>query len=216
MAIAPLLLLTLSAWAGDKPVPSAKADVSCSWTCFCARENGDCDEQEAKRDICVDVAKTSAPRKPADCAGCKAAADADCARHVCPPDPKRGPKFTLSYTCDGHDHVAAAPRDAREVAAMPTVVALGSGRDVLVTSSRRKTTKAAVSCRFTCGCSVKTGMCDEREQRRDMCSDKTESTTTGEDCDDCQINAMRECWRRPCPLAAGMKKDLGRFSCPAQ
>jgi hypothetical protein len=193
------------------------AEVTCSWLCYCARQAGDCDAEESKIDTCTDVNQTKAPQKQPSCDKCKELAAADCAKRVCLPDPKHGPKYVLAYYCNGDEHVSATPRTEREaalVASRPSVSVKRADQSMSAEPTAMAQAAGRVKCSFTCGCSVKTGMCDEHEERNDMCSDKTDSTTTGRDCDFCRINAYVKCLDRTCPLVGGTNKALGSFQCP--
>lgn len=208
-----------AAGAGEEPAGRLGEGVDCAWTCYCARRLEDCDSTEWQYDICKDTRATR--QRAASCDACRQAAAQACAARTCPPDPAKGPKHVLSYTCDGERHygaeaaegLGAALEAAPSVAAKPPADILerldpqpeGKGEDAA----------AAVSCRFACACQVAVDMCDRREVRTRLCSDKQERTLRAATCGTCRVRAHATCRLADCPLGAGLTKVMTRFACPA-
>jgi len=237
-----ILCCTLgTSWCGQASNPTNPKDppVECSWTCHCAKQLDDCESTESRWDLCIDTKRSVHPDKVENCDKCKEVAKAACAERRCTPDPQKGQKYIFQYFCDGREQPlvsSAVPRSVDDALLVsPSVglpIAVESGESLLRQpgrSSQRRTepqkdprdpptpANTAVTCRYRCGCSADTGMCDEHEKRSQMCVDKDDKDLTSDlACWQCEAKARVACWKQKCPLAGATTKVMTSFECPVR
>jgi hypothetical protein len=214
MSLAALWVLPPRCAAARKPPQG----VECSWTCDCATQLKDYDSDEAQWEVCRDTKPTVHPQKIEACDGCKALAENACKKRVCPPDPKKGPKFVFTYFCDGKPQaVSMLPDRLRSIVTASPSISLPVHEKISGAASEARSHTGAppdVKCTFSCSCSVAKDMCDEQEQRLLICHDKQDSTLTGDGCQFCWLRATLKCGQTPCPLIRNSTKVVSNFKCP--